>query len=388
MKRQAISLPSSVRSALVALVAIGGAAFAAGVALAPARAWTAYLTAAFTVLGAALGALVLLALLHVAKAGWGVVVKRVIEGVTAYLPWGAGSIALLLAGVYTLYPWAGAHGHEDPVLRAKAAYLNVPGFAARMGVVLALWLVFARLFRRWSLAQDADGDVAHTRRAAALSAGFLVVFALSFSVASFDWLMSLSPHWQSTIFAWYQMAGALVSGLAVVLIGAIWLHRAGALPELGASHVHDLAKLLFAMSTFWAYLWVSQYLLIWYANIPEETAYYLTRTEGGYRFLFWTNLILGWLVPFVMLLSRRSKRSSASVVRACVVVLLGRWLDVYLQVAPSTSPEHAGIGVLDVALLGAFAAGFFLVVERAVRSAPLIAARDPYLVESLHHEAS
>ncbi len=388
MKRQAISLPSALRPVLVALVVIGGAAFAGGVVLSPARAWTAYLTAAFTVLGAALGALVLLALLHVAKAGWGVVVKRVIEGVTAYLPWGAGSIVLLLAGMHTLYPWSGAHGHDDPILRAKAAWLNVPGFAVRMGVVLALWLLFARVFRRWSLAQDADKDVAHTRRTVALSAGFLLVFALSFSVASFDWLMSLSPHWQSTIFAWYQMAGALVSGLAVVLIGAIWLHRTGALPELRVSHVHDLAKLLFAMSTFWAYLWVSQYLLIWYANMPEETAYYVARTEGGYHFLFWMNLILGWLVPFVMLLSRGAKRSSANVVRVCAVVLLGRWLDVYLQVAPSTLPEHAGIGLLDVGVFAAFAAGFLLVVERALRSAPLIATGDPYLVESLHHEAS
>lgn len=388
MKRQTISLPSTLRAVLVALVVGGGAAFAGGLVLSPARAWTAYLTAAFSVLGPALGALVLLALLHVAKAGWGVVVKRVVEGVASYLPWGAGSIVVLLAGMHTLYPWAGPHGHDDPILQAKSAWLNVPGFALRMGVVLALWLLFARLFRRWSLAQDTDDDVAHTRRAVALSAGFLVVFALSFSVASFDWLMSLSPHWQSTIFAWYQMAGVLVSALAVVLVAAIWLHRTGALPELRVSHVHDLAKLLFAMSTFWAYLWVSQYLLIWYANMPEETAYYLARTGSGYHFLFWINLILGWLFPFVMLLSRTAKRSSANVLRVCAVVLLGRWLDVYLQVAPSVLPEHAGIGLLDVVLFAAFAAGLILVVERALRSAPLLARGDPYLVESLHHDAS
>ncbi len=385
MKRRSVALSPRAKNILAALVAAGGLVLVIAALLAPVRAWTAYLTTAFYFLSIALGGLVVTALLNVAKAGWGVVIKRVPEGVTGYLPWGAASMLVVLLGAKTLYPWTGPEAHEDPVLLAKASYLNLPAFAARMVIVLGLWLLFARLLRRASVAQDTDKAIRHTTRSVALSAGFLLVFALSFSVASFDWLMSLSPHWQSTIFAWYDMAGVVVSGLAVTLVVSIHLRRTGALAEVNPSHLHDLAKLLFAMCTFWAYLWVSQYLLVWYANMPEETVYYVTRTQGGYRFLFWANLVINWLVPFVALLPRAAKRSESHILRVCVVVLLGRWLDVYLQVAPQASPEHAGIGWIELASVVSFGAAFVLIVERSLRRAPLIAAGDPYLVESLHH---
>ncbi len=385
MKRRSPALSPGAKNILAGFVVAGGLVVALAMALAPLRAWTAYLTTAFYFLTIALGALVVTALLYVAKAGWGVVVKRVAEGVAGYLPWGAASMLVVLLGAHTLYPWTGPEAHEDPVLLTKASYLNLPAFAARMVVVLGLWLLFARLLRKGSVAQDTDKAVRHTTRAVALSAGFLLVFALSFSVASFDWLMSLSPHWQSTIFAWYNMAGVVVAGLAVTIALAIRLRRSGALAEVNPSHLHDLAKLLFAMSTFWAYLWVSQYLLVWYANMPEETVYYVNRTQGGYRFLFWANLVINWLVPFVALLPRAAKRSEVHLVRVCVVVLLGRWLDVYLQVAPQALPDHPGIGVIELAAFVAFGAAFVLVVERALLRAPLIAKGDPYLVESLHH---
>lgn len=385
MNRKAFSLSPGVRSALFAVGLAGTLVVAIGLFVSPARAWSAYLATAFQFLSIALGALALGALLAVGKAGWGVVLKRVHEGIAGYLPFGAGSMLFVLLGAHTLYPWTGPEAHEDPVLMAKASYLNLPAFAARMVVVLGLWLLFARLFRRASLAQDATRDTKPTARVVALSAGFLALFALSFSVAAFDWLMSLSPHWQSTIFAWYGLAGTLVSGIAATLLVTVYLRRRGALPEANENHLHDLGKLLFAMCTFWAYLWVSQYLLIWYANLPEETVYYLRRSEGGYRFLFWVNLAINWLVPFVALLPRAAKRSQAHLVRVAVLVLLGRWLDVYLQVTPSVLSEHPGIGLLEVAAFAGFGSAFVLVVERSLLSAPIIARGDPYLVESLHH---
>jgi len=385
MNRRSFALTPGQRGALSLLLAVGGFGLVLGLLVSPARAWTAYLINAFYFLSIALGALVVTALLYVTKAGWGVVVKRVTEGVTGYLPWGAASMLALIAGVNTLYPWTGPEAHEDPILLAKASYLNVPAFAIRMILVLGLWLLFARLLRNGSLAQDKDKDVRHTTRAVALSAGFLLVFALSFSVASFDWLMSLSPHWQSTIFGWYNLAGVAVSGVAITLLVTIHLRRTGALPEANESHLHDLGKLLFAMCTFWAYLWTSQYLLVWYANMPEETAYYIHRTEGGYRFLFWANLVVNWLVPFLALLPRSAKRNPAHLVRVSLLVLLGRWLDIYLQVTPNVLPEHPGIGLLELAGFVTFGAVFIQVVERSLLRAPLIARGDPYLSESLHH---
>lgn len=388
MRRPLPHVSPQAKTALSAIAFVCLLIVAGGMVSSPVRAWTAYLIGAFYFLSIALGALVLLALLYVSKAGWGVVVKRVAEGLASYLPWGAASLLAILAGVHTLYSWAGEHGQHDPVLLAKASYLNVPAFAIRMVILLGLWLLFAGALRRLSLEQDKDGAVLRTKRAVAVSAGFLIVFALSFSVASFDWLMSLGPHWQSTIFGWYNLAGVFVSGLAAVLIFSIWLRRARMLPELGTSHVHDLSKLLFGMTTFWAYLWVSQYLLIWYANMPEETAYYMSRFDGGYRFLFWLVPVVGWLAPFLLLLPRAAKRSESHVLRVCTVVLVGRFLDLYVMVAPSTTPEHAGIGIFDVAAFVGFASLFVLVVLRGMRSAPLIAKGDPYLVESLHHHSS
>jgi hypothetical protein len=290
----------------------------------------------------------------------------------------------VLFGAQSLYQWTGhADGHA---LHGKAAYLNLPAFAARMVVALGLWVLFGTLFRKSSTAQDRDGDVKHTRRSVMLAALFLLTFAYSFSMASFDWMMSLDPHWASTIFAFYNMAGVLVSGLSALTVAAIVLRRARLLPEIGESHLHDLGKLLLGMSTFWAYLWISQYLLIWYANIPEETAWYLARTGHGWGFLFYTNVVLGWAVPFVMLLPRAAKRSEPQLLRVATVLLLGRWLDVYLMVAPSAQPEHAGIGILDAATFAGFAGLFVLVVAGVLRRAPLVAGGDPYLVESLHHQ--
>ena len=385
MKRKTAALSPNVRMALLIASGAGLVVTAGGLALSPVRAWAAYLTAAFYFLGIALGGLVVTALFNVAKAGWSVVVKRVPEALTAYLPIGALSMLAVLAGANRLYSWLGPEAHDDPILKEKAAYLNLPGFAIRMVVVLAIWLLFARLLRRGSLAQDADSQVRHTTRAVALSAGFLLLFALSFSVAAFDWLMSLAPHWQSTIFAWYHMAGVVVSGLAATILVIAYLRRAGALPEANENHLHDLGKLLFAMSTFWAYLWVSQYLLVWYANLPEETAYYLARSQGGYRFLFWCNLVINWAVPFLALLPRAAKRSQAQLVRVSALLLVGRFVDVYLQVAPPVLPDHPGIGFLEVGALMMLGGVFVLACERALAKTPLIARGDPYLGESLHH---
>lgn len=364
---------------------VGGALIlAVGIGIAPVRALSAYLVAAMFYLMIATGALAWIAMLHVSNAGWGVVVKRLFEGLSAYIPVAAASMGVVLLGVKTLYPWAGEHAH-DGSLHGKAAYLNVPAFAVRMAIVLALWIGFSTWLRRASVAQDEDGSVRHTRRSVVLSAVFIPVFAISFSVASFDWLMSLSPHWQSTVFAFYHIAGSLVAALAAAILGASWLRRRGHLPEVTENHFHDLAKLLIGMVTFWAYLWFCQYMLIWYANMPEETAYYITRLEGGYKLLFWLNPILGWVVPFLALLPRPLKRSERHLVRVALLVLFSRWLDLYMAVAPSTSAEHTGIGLIEAGAMFAVGALFVLSVLRALKAAPLVASKDPYWVESLHH---
>jgi hypothetical protein len=348
----------------------------------PQRAWTGLLGASFYFLTAALGAVVFLALHHVGAAGWSTVVKRVAEALSAWLPLGAASVLVVLAGAPRLYHWM--HGAEgDEALRAKQAWLDGPFFAGRMVFVLAVWILFAWLFRRASRAQDRDGDVRHTRRSVALGAAFLPIFGVTFSVASFDWLMSLEPHWSSTIFGLYNLAGVLTTGVAAITVVAILLRRGGRLAALREHHLHDLGRYLLGFATFWAYLWFSQYLLIWYANIPEETAYYLARTRDGWGFLFYMNLIAGWLLPFLALLPRRAKRSEGHLFRVALWMLGARWLDVYLMSAPAPLGAHPGIGVPELAPFVALGALFILVVARALGGAPVIARNDPYVAEGV-----
>ena len=184
----------------------------------------------------------------------------------------------------------------------------------------------------------------HTRENARLSAVFLVVFGFTFWLAGYDWIMSLEPHWYSTIFAVYQFAGLVLSGLAMITILAIWLEKQGPLKgALTHEHLHDLGKLLFAFSTFWMYIWFCQYMLIWYANIPEETVHYVHRLHGFWEPVFLLNFLLNWAVPFLVLLHVPAKRSRSMMLKVCWVILVGRWVDLYLMIMPPIAGEQLAV---------------------------------------------
>ena len=192
-----------------------------------------------------------------------------------------------------------------------------------MAVFLGLWLLLTWLIKRESRRQDVDGNQAHTSKGRKYAAIFLSVFALTFTLASFDWLMSIEPLFYSTIYAFYVISGLLLSGIASITVLVILLRRRGFLPEVNENHLHNLGKLVFGFSTFWAYIWLCQYILIYYANLPEETIYYLRRMQTpGWKALFFGNIFLNWLIPFVMLLSRGAKRSDGWLLTACGVVLI------------------------------------------------------------------
>jgi hypothetical protein len=376
------------RAALWAAAALGAAAFLYGAGAAPARTWGAVLIAAAFVVGLGAGALSLLAMLHAAAAGWHSVLRRVPEAMAGTLPLGAGLIALVALGARHIYHWS----HEeavlhDAVLQAKAPWLNMTGFAVRSAAYLALWYGGYALLRRLSRVQDegAAGDpVQAARSARGVSAVFLALFGVSFSFASVDWLMSVEPHWFSTMFPWYQFAGALLSALAAACILTVVLRRRGVLPEVGPSHLHDLGKLTFAMSSFWAYLWFCQYLLIWYSNIPEETAFFAART-GPWGALMAASLVLNFIVPFVLLLPAAAKRSEARLMTAAAVLLLGRAADLCVTVMPAVAKHAHGVGGAEPLVLFGALSLFVLTFDLVFRSAPPTARRDPYLAESLHN---
>jgi hypothetical protein len=372
------------RMALLAGIA-GLAVLAAGMALAPARALSNLLVGAYLVLGLSVGGVVLLSLLAVANAGWAVVLKRVFEAFGAFVPFAALLLLASAPGMRVLYEWARPEARADEVLTAKAAFLNAPFFLVRMALILSIWTLFSWLLRRASRRQDATGDVAETRRTVRLAAGFLVCFAVTGCLAAFDWIMTLEARWFSTIFGFYNVAGILVSTVSAVALAAIALRRAGALPEVSESHLHDLGKLMLAFSTFWAYQWLSQFLLIWYSNIPEETIYFELRWQGGWLPVFFANIVLGWALPFLFLLPRAVKRNPRTLAVGAIILLAARWLDIWQMVLPANFTTRPWPGIFELAGLAGPGGLFIFHLTRSFQRVPLLARRDPYFAESAHH---
>ncbi len=368
------------RLALIGAAGAGFAAFAAGLAFRPAQAWTAFLVSSFFFLTLSLGSLVFLAAMTVSNAGWHLPLKRVPESLAAYLPLGALASLALLAGIPWLYHWANPEAvAHDALLQAKAPYLNTGFFTMRTIGVLAAWVVFGMLMRHSFRRHDKAPGPRHSTRSVALSAVFLVVFPFSFSMAAIDWLMSLEPHWASTIFGLYNIAGTLSAAVAAISVVVILLRRRGGFPHIDESHFHDLGKLLFAFSTVWAYLWFCQYLLVWYSNLPEENTHYFTRLTGGIGVLFFLSFVLSWVVPFVLLLSRNGKQSEKTLLAASALVLTGRWLDIHLLVSPAVSQSYVGPTLLDLALLAGFAGAFLFAIDRALEKAPVIVPKESHV---------
>ena len=369
---------------LQVLAVAGGVTLLAGGIAAPQRAWVSLLLASYFLTCLGLAGIFFVALQYACGAGWSVSFRRIPEAMSGVLPFAAAGIGAVLLFRPSLYPWTGQLA--EPLEGFKGIWLNRPFFLGRATVYFALWILLARALVRNSRAQDRDGDLSHTRRNVRLSMVFILVFAVTFWLASFDWIMSLEPQWSSTIFGVYNFAGLFSAGLAMLILLAIWLRRKGPLRDfVNEEHLHDLGKLLFAFSTFWMYIWFSQYMLIWYANIPEETTYFIHRQHGYWGPLFLLDMLLNWAVPFVVLLPRGSKRSSGVMARVAMVVMFGRWLDLYLMIAPPLRGTTPAFGLWEaIPMLGA--AGLFLLVfVREVRDAAPVPLRDPYLVESLHY---
>jgi hypothetical protein len=352
-------------AALVGVLAVG-----VGLAADPDRTWPNLLMNGFFAVALAIAGVVSIALQFLSGASWNAKIRRIPEALMAPLPAAGAVMLVLFFGRERLYPWS--RPGVEAAGAAKAIYFGAPLFFGRMALFIAVWTLFAWLIRRSSLQQDRDAAPIHHQRLVRYSAAFMVVFAVSFSLASFDWLMSLVPHWSSAIFAVYWFAGVLSGGTAAITLAVVLLAERGYLAGIAdADQRHDLGKLLFAFSTFWAYIWLSQYLLIWYGNLPEETPYYISRTSERWIAVFLLNLALNWVVPFVVLLRRDAKRSAAVLKWISIVMLAGRWLDLYVAVMPEMIAAP-NLRPLDIAILIGCVGAFFLTAARALERAPLV----------------
>jgi hypothetical protein len=374
------------------LALLGACATFLGLFFAPARTWFNLLLNGYYFLSLAVSAMFFVATQRLSGARWSASLRRIPEAFMSAMPVAALLMLPLFIGREWIYPWSrpGAFALV-PATAGKVEYLRVSHVFERTAIVLFLWVLFGYLFRRISLKQDSDRSLVHHHRLNRYSAVFIVVFAFSFTASSFDWLISLEPDWFSTIYAIYVFAGCFVQGLAAITLAAVLVRERYGLSQFATEdQLHDLGRLLFAFSTFWAYIWLSQYLLIWYGNLPDEVTHYVKRTNGPWLYLFVLNFVANWALPFVMLLSQRAKRTPRVLKRVSVLLLLGRWLDLFLLIMPSawSVPKF---GVLEILIAAGYAGLFCCIFLRTLAKAPLIPLNDPLLAETMDasiHEGS
>jgi hypothetical protein len=324
---------------------------------------------------------------HSTQAGWSVVVRRIGENAMATLPWMALLfVPPLIFGMSDLFPWSHADAvAKDPLLQHKQAYLNPTFFLIRTLAYFAIWTVLALRLGSLSRLQDKTGDHDLTRRMRRMSAPGLILFALSITFFAFDWVMSLDPHWYSTIFGVYFFAGSVMAFFAFMTL--IALGQRDLLPRVvSAEHLHDISKLMFAFLVFWAYMAFSQFMLIWYANLPEETGFFAQRLAGSWRPVSIALSLGHFVVPFFFLLPRAVKRNPKTLTIAALWLLAMHALDMYWLVMPSLHVGGTTPSWLDAAALIGCVGVFLAVFGGSLRRQALVPLRDPRFPESITFE--
>ena len=355
--------------------------------------WAALYVACLFFMLIALGALAFYAIQQVAQAGWSPVLFRVMQGITAYLLPGSILlfILLLLSGLHFnhLFVWM-ADGVTDPkspnydhLIAGKAGYLNFPFWIIRAAVFIFGWNLYRYLSRKNCLAQDEATDNSFYKKNFKMSAAFLVFFIVTESIMSWDWIMSVDPHWFSTLFGWYVFASFFVSGITTISMVTLYLKSKGYLPNVNSSHIHDISKFMFGISIFWTYLWFSQFMLIWYSNIPEEVTYFKTRIEE-FNLPFFGAVVMNFVFPFLVLINTDFKRISWIIVMAGIVILFGHYVDFFNMIMPATVGSRWFIGIPEISAILFFFGLFIFVVFNALTKAPLEPKRNPFIEESKH----
>lgn len=348
--------------------------------------WAALYVAAFFFFMISLGVLAFYGIQRAAQAGWSPVLFRVMEGITGYLlPGGIIVIVILaLSGMHFnhLFIWMDpevvAH---DKLIAGKTGFLNLPFFLVRAVFFLSGWSLYRYFSRKFSLAQDEATDISNHKKNFRISAAFLVFYIVTESIMSWDWIMSIDPHWFSTLFGWYVFASMFVSGITTIALVTIYLKSKGYLEFVNDSHIHDLGKFMFGISVFWTYLWFSQFMLIWYSNIPEEVTYFITRIED-YNLPFFGMVVMNFVFPLLILMNSDYKRINYFIVMAGIVIILGHYMDVFNMIMPSAVGEQWFIGAAEIGGFLFFLGLFIFIVFKELTKAPLLAKGDPYMGES------
>ena len=389
-----LALPGIVQGLSIAAVLAGGAALAMSFSRGDLQlAWSSYLIGVFFALGLGVFGVAWLAILYLARADWSVTMRRIPEAMTSWLlPGGLLTMAVGL-GAHSLYHWSHADVvAADELLTHKAPFLNMGMFYALVGVSLALWVAFAALIVGASHRQDKEGGIGPTRTSRTFSAIFLVVFALTISIVSFYLLLSLDAHWFSTMFAVLVFTDVVQTGTAFVAVVAGLMVMNGQLQGfINDNHLHSLGKMVFAATGFWAYIYFCQHMLIWYANIPEETVYFLRRQENGWLPYLLALPALKFVVPFLLMVPRDAKRNPKKLVPVAILILFAQFWELFVMVGPAVShgeaAAHAHLPVVEFAATLGFIGLFTLVFGWSLARHDAVPLKDPALTECLNYHS-
>ncbi|MDZ4662334.1 MAG: molybdopterin oxidoreductase [Pseudomonadota bacterium] len=374
------------------LMFLGLAVFLVGLKQSQERAWASYLIGFFFFTSLSLGGIFFTCLQHVTHAGWSVNIRRFSESMSAFLPYAfVLGLIFLFTGSGKLYDWLdSSYMMADPLLAKKASYLNGPFFAIRILLFFLIWLVLKNRIIGQSLKQDENNDSSITNKVVPWSIAFLLIFALSYTLFSIDTIMSLDPHWYSTMFGVYCFAGLFQASLAMMILITIWIRKKGLVNAfVKTDHLHDLGKFLKGFTVFMAYIGFSQFMLIWYANLPEETEFFLHRSHSGWMNISLSLLIFKFIVPFLLLLPMKNKRSTPHLTLVSILVLIMEYVDLYWLIYPNIKGgSHVMFGVWEIGVFLGFLGAFMFAVSRFLAKHSLIPMNDPRRHESMAHHVS
>jgi hypothetical protein len=374
------------------LIAIGAGTIVFGLITDRQTTWTNYLIVNYYFFSIAMGGAFFFVIQSISQSGWSSAFKRIPEAMMSYIPFAALFFLLIWFGMNDLYQWS----HKDivaldPLVQHKSVFLNVPFFFARMILYFVLWIVFVRKLRQISLHEDL-ADPADTNRIMILfsktelySKIFIFILAVTFSLSAIDWIMSLDVRWYSTIFALKNLVAAFLHGVSILTLIVFILYKRGYFPFLNEYHLHDFARYIFMLSIVWGYFWFAQFMIIWYGNIPEETAYYSIRWHEGWKVLFFTEIGLNWFIPFMVLLPVKASRNMTLITLVIIFLIIGQYIDLFVQVIPGTTGAMK-FGWISAGTFLGYAGLFALVVATTLSKAKIIPSNHPYLDESLNHK--
>lgn len=391
MKEQ-FQIPKTFRIITLILISIGAGTFIIGLISDRETTWASYLITNYYFLSIAMGGVFFYVIQSITQSGWASAFKRVPEAMMAYVPFAALFFLLLYFGTHDLYHWSHTEAvANDPLLQHKSSFLNVPFFFVRIIIFFALWIIFIGILRKLSLREDLfdpteqDGIMALFNRSELYSKIFIFILAITFSLSAFDWIMSIDAHWYSTIFALKNLVAAFLHGVSVLTLIVIILYRKGYFPFLNKYHLHDFSRYIFMLAIVWGYFWFSQFMIIWYGNIPEETVYYSVRWQEGWKLMFFLEIGLNWAVPFIVLLPIKASRNMTVITIVIIFLIIGQYVELFVQVIPGTVGTLK-FGLIETGLFLGYAGLFALVVATALGKAKIIPPNHPYLEESLNHK--